>query len=803
MVSRDLRNGVRLLGHARGVAALAILTLALGIGAAVAIFSEVDAILLKPLPFRQPNRLVVVYEKDPAQRKYKLFVAPANFREWRRQSRTVDDMAAILETRMTLTAGPNGRMEPEELSVERVSAGLFPLLGVQPIVGRTFLPDEDRPGHATFALLSAGLWQRRFGSDRGIAGKTIRLRSQSYTVVGVLPPDFSVLTPDVDVVVPLGMPSETGGRILVVVGRLRDAVTLEQARAEMETIGSGLEAANPALNRGWRPSIFPLKEEVVGDLRRPLLVLFGAVGLLLAIACVNVANLLLARGAGRRKEIAIRLALGATRARIVRQLVTESLVLAAAGGALGLVAGRTAVALLARLGSSRFPHLAHAPLDVRLLLFVIALSLITGVLFGSAPAVQLSDLHLQEDLTEGGRGGTMGRAGRALRGALVVAEVGLALVVLIGAGLLMRSYFRLRTANPGFDAGHVLAFRLPLAGGRNYTRERAVAFFNRLGDELASVPGVRAVGAINALPLTGLAGGSPLAVDGRPLPPPDERPVGLVRYIARDYFAAMRIPRRSGRAFSDSDNAQSPPVCVVNQTLARRFWPSSDPVGGRLLLLGLEPQRSCEVAGVVGDVASDRIQSPDWPTVYIPYRQMQSPTMVMVVRTAGPPLASAPAIQRAVRQLDPDQAIADLRPMDDVVARAVSGSRLDAALLSAFGLIAFVLAAVGIYGVVSYDVGERAHEFGIRLALGAERRHILKLVMGQVARLAALGLAIGLVAAWLLTRVMSSMLYEVRSRDFFTYAAVSIILGAVALAAGYLPSRRALALDPIAALRHP
>lgn len=803
MVSRDLRNGVRLLGQARGVSALAILTLGLGIGAAVAIFSVVDAVLLKPLAFRQPDHLVVIYEKDPAQRKYKLFVAPANFREWRRRSRAIEAMAAILDTRMTISAGPNGRIEPEELSVERVSAGLFPLLGVQAIVGRTFLPEEDRPGHATFALLSASLWQRRFGSDPGIAGKTIRLRGQSYTVVGVLPPDFSVLTPNVDAFVPLGLPSDTGGRMLVVIGRLSDGATVEQARAEMETIGGGLEAVNPALDRGWRPSVFRLKEEIVGEIRRPLLVLLGAVALLLAIACVNVANLLLARGAGRRKEIAIRLGLGATRARVGRQLITESLVLAAAGGLLGLAFGRAGVALLARLGSSRFLYLAHPALDARMLLFAVALSFVTGILFGSAPAVQLSDLRLQEDLTEGGRGGTMGGAGRALRSALIVTEVGLALVVLIGAGLLVRSYLRLRAANPGFDSHRVLTFRLPLAGGRNYSKERAVVFFDQLGNQLASIPGVRAVGAINALPLAGLAGGSPLAVDGRPLPPPDERPVGLIRYIARDYFGVMRIPLRSGRLFSDSDDAQSPLVCVVNQALVRRFWTSSDPLGGRLLLLGLEPQRACEVAGVVSDVASERIQTPDWPTVYIPYRQMQSPTMVMVVRTAGPPLAAAPALQRVVRQLDPDQAIADLRPMDDVVARAVSGSRLDAALLSMFGLIAFVLAAIGIYGVVSYDVGERTHELGIRLALGAERHHILRLVVGQVARLTALGLSVGLVAAWLVTRLMSSMLYEVRPRDFFTYAAVSLILGAVALAAGYFPSRRALALDPIAALRHP
>ena len=802
MVVPDLRSGVSLLWKARSVSLLALLALGLGIGAAIAIFSVVDAVLLKPLPFREADRLLVLYEKNPAQQKDKLFVAPANFREWQRQSRTFESMAAIADARMSITGGPNGPMEAEELSVERVSAGLFPLLGVQPIVGRTFLPEEDRPGHANFVLLSAALWQRRFAADPAIAGKTIRLRDRSYTVVGVLPPGFSVLTPNVDVFVPLGLAPDAGGRTLVVIGRLRPGATIEQARAEMETIGSALERANPALDRGWEPSLFPLKDERVGDVRRPLEVLLAAVGLLLAIACANVANLLLARGAGRRREIAIRLALGATRGRVARQLITESLVLAVAGGLLGFALGRAGVAVVARLGSAQIPRLAQAGVDARLLLFSIALTLVTGVLFGSAPAIQLSDCHLQEDLAEGGRGGTMGRAGRALRNALVVAEIALALIVLIGAGLLMRSFLRLRAANPGFDPHNVLAFRLPLAGGRNYTHERAVAFFDQLADQLAALPGVRSVGAINALPLTGLNGGSTLAVDGRPLPPPDERPIGLVRYIARDYFPTLRIPLVAGRLFLDSDNAQAPLVCLANQTLVRRFWPEANPLGGRMLLLDLNPQRVCEVVGVVGDVKSERIETSDWPTLYIPYRQVQTPTMVMVVRTAGPPLALAPAAQRIVRALDPNQAIGDLRSMDDVVARAVSDSRFDTVLLTIFGVIAFALAAVGIYGVVAYDVGERAHELGIRMALGAQRRHVLALVVGHVARLAVLGIVLGLAAAFALTRLMTAMLYEVHPRDFFTYAAISLILGAVALAAGYLPVRRALALDPVAALRH-
>ena len=802
MVSQDLRNGVRLLWNARSVSAVALLALALGIGAAIAIFSVVDAVLLKPLPFREPDRLVVIYEKNPALKKYKLFVAPANFREWQRQSRTMESIAGIVDTRMTINAGPSGGMDAEELSAERVSAGLFPLLGVQPIVGRAFASEEDLPGHANFAMLSAALWQRRFASDRSIAGKTIRLRNQSYTVVGVLPQGFSVLAPDVDVFVPLGLAPDAGGRMLTAIGRLRAGASIEQARAEMETIGASLESADPALDRGWRPSLFPLRDEIAGDLRRPLLVLLGAVALLLAIACANVANLLLARGAGRRKEIAVRLALGATRARVARQLIVESLVLATTGGALGLGLGRAAVALVARLGSTQIPQFAAARVDLRLLLFSLTLTLATGLVFGTAPAIQLSDLRLQEDLAEGGRGGTMGRAGRALRNSLIVAEIGLALVVLIGAGLLMRSFLRLRAANAGFDPHNVLTFRLPLAGGRNYNRERAVAFYDQLTNQIAAIPGVRAAGGVSALPLTGLGVGSTLAIEGRPLPPPGERPMGLARYILGDYFRAMRIPLVEGRFFRDTDDARAPLACIVNQTLGRRFWPEASPVGGHLLLLGLDPQRSCEIVGVVGDVKADRIQNADWPTYYAPYRQIQTSAMVMAVRTGGPPLSLAAAIQHVIRQLDPDQAVGDLRIMDDVVDRAIAGSRLDTALLAILSAIAFALSVVGVYGVVAYDVGQRTHEFGIRVALGAGRSEIIALVVGHVARLAALGIALGLAAAFALTQLMSSMLYEVRPRDFFTYAAISLILGAVALAAGYLPSRRAVALDPVTALRH-
>lgn len=803
MVSQYVCNGWRLLWKTPFVSILALLALALGIGATVAIFTVVDAVLIRPLPFRDSERLLAIYERNPAQNKFKLFVAPANFREWQQQSRTVEQMAAIEDHPMNLSGGIPGTSDAEEVRAERVSAGLFPLLGVQPIVGRAFLPQEDQPGHANFALLSYALWRRRFGADPAIAGKTIRLRDQSYTVTGVLPAGFSVLASGVDVFVPLGLSPAAAGRTLVVIGRLKPGTNLEQARAEMDTIGDSLERVDPALDRGWRPSLFPLKDEVVGNAREPLLILLGAVGLVLAIACANVANLLLARGAGRRKEIAIRLALGATRSAVAAQLIIESLVLAVAGGALGLLAARGALALVARLGASQVPRLAEAGISGRPVLFALGVTLLTGILFGSAPALQASDFRLQEDLTEGGRGGTMGRTGRALRSVLVVAEVAFALVVLIGAGLLMRSFSRLRATDCGFDPRNVLTFRLPLAGGHNSTRERAVQFFDRLTSQLAAMPGVRTAGAVSALPLTGLGRGSTFAIDGRPLPPPGERPIGLTRFVIGDYFAALRIPLLAGRFFSESDNAQAQPVCVVNEQMARRYWGASSALGGRLLLLDFKPPRACEIVGVAADTKPDRVQNSDWPSFYIPYRQMPATTMAVAVRTAGPPESVGAAVQRAVHELDPDQPVADLRTMQEVVNRAVSGSRFDTILLAVFGFISFALGAVGIYGVVAYDVGDRAQEIGIRMALGAERTDILALVMGHVARLAAFGIVLGLAAAFALTGLMRSLLYGIDPRDFFTYAAVSCILGAVALVAGYIPSRRALALDPVATLRHP
>ncbi len=801
---RDLRYGARLLWKSPAFTTVALLTLALGMGAATAIFSVVDTVLLKPLPFRDAERLLVIWEKNPSQNRNKMPVAPANFLAWQTDGHALEQMAAIQDnTRLSLTGGPNGHVDPEELKAERVSAGLFPLLGVQPVAGRAFRPEEDQPGRANFAMLSYSLWQRRFAGDPNIPGKTIRLRDQLYTVVGVLPPAFAVIETGVDVFIPLalntGDPRTVNNRFLTVIARRRGS--LEQVRTELDSIGARMEQDLPALDKGWRPSVFVLDDELVGGVRRALWVLMAAVGCLLLMACVNVANLLLVRGTRRRKEIALRCALGADRAHIVAQLLTESFLLALGGGALGLLSSAVVIRVLAHAGPASVPRLAQAAIDLRLFAFSLVVSLATGILFGLAPAMQGSGCSLSMALNEVGRGGTTGRAGRRLRNTLAITEVALAMVVLIGAGLLIQSFIRLRSVDPGFQPAHVLTVRVPLAGGRNAATDRRIAFFRQISDRIATLPGVRAVGAVNSLPLTGEGMGSLFAVEGRPAPGPGQRPLALLRSVSPTYFGAIGIPLLAGRALADSDTAQAPAVILINQTLARRFWPDGSAIGGRVAIDQI-PGRVADVVGVVGDVKADRLDGDDWPAIYSPYAQAPSYFMTLVVRTTGPPLGLASAVIREVHQLDPDQPVADVRTLEDVVNLAVSGARFNTVLLVTFAGIASLLAAVGIYGVISYDVTQRTHEIGIRMALGAQPAAVRRLILLQGARLAVYGIGTGLLGAFVVTRWMGTMLFGVKPADPWTFIAISILLAVVALAASYRPARRAMSLEPVGALRH-
>jgi putative ABC transport system permease protein len=811
---QDVRYGARLLLQSPAFTAVALTALALGIGATTAIFSVVDAVLLRPLPFREAERLLVIYEKNPSMNRFRLMVAPGNLWEWRRQSRTLEGLAAVQPgLHANLGGGPAGPIEPEEeLRVERVSAGLFPLLGVQPVVGRTFREDEDKPGRTDFALLSHSLWQRRFAADRSIAGKAIRLRDRQYTVVGVLPPGFAVLDPQVDLWVPLGLnPNDTrgaGDRGLIVIARLRRGAGITQARSELDAIGARMEAANPAWDSGYRPSVFSFRDELVafhdteiGATRRALVVLLDAVGLLLLMTCANVANLLLARGSGRRKEIAIRCALGASRGRVVSQLFSESLLLALSGGALGLGVAFALVAVARWLGMESLPRLAAVRIDGPLLLFALGISLATGLLFGLAPALQVSGGNVNAALIEGGRGGSVGRRGRLLRNLLVVVEVTFAVVLLIGAGLLIQTFTRLRSTSPGFRTDRLLTFRLPLVGRLAASRDRSSAFLQEAVARIAALPGVRLAAAVNVLPLTGFGSGTNFTVEGQPAAA-DQRPMGLVRAVTPGYFRTVGIPLTAGRDFALSDSREAAPVAIINQAMAERFWRDRSPLGHKVFLEQINNGFTASVVGAVGDVTPERPGSDAWPTIYLSYAQWPASAMVMVARTAGPPMSLASAAVREIRSMAREQAVSEVRTMDDVLDRAVADSRFNAVVLGLFAAIAFVLAAVGIYGVVSYGVTERTSELGIRMALGAGREDVLKLVLGEGARLTAYGIAAGLAAAWALTRLMASMLYGVRATDFYTFAAIAFLLGAVALMASYIPSRRAMALDPVSALRH-
>jgi putative ABC transport system permease protein len=543
-----------------------------------------------------------------------------------------------------------------------------------------------------------------------------------------------------------------------------------------------------------------MREEMVGDVRQPLLVLMGAVGFLLLIACVNVANLLLARSSARRREIAIRTAVGAGRGRIIAQLLSESVLLSSAAGALAFPLAWVGVGWLAKLGESSIPRLAQVALDWRVFAFSLTASLVTGILFGLAPAIQSSASNPVEALAETGRGRTASRSGRLLRDALVVTQVALALLVLIGAGLLIRSFARLRAADPGFQPANLLTFRLPLSGAKYIAPDRRLAFVNEAVDRVGHLPGVRSAAVVNTLPLAGFGVGSVFTIAGQPAPPPSERPQALMRYVTPGYFQTMQLPLLAGRQFTEADTADKPLVLVVSQTLAHQFWPQGGATGARLVL---DPgARTGEIVGVARDVKPERIQGEDWPTIYVPYAQNPFPLMVMVARTDAPPSSLSSAVVRAVHDLDAQQPVAEMQPAEAVIDQAVGESRFHTVVLAIFAQIAFLLAAVGVYGVVAYDVSQRTQEIGIRLALGAMPADVRRMIVLQGIRLALLGIALGLAAAFGLTRLMAHMLYNVEPTDGYTFASISLMLGAVALMAAYLPARRAMRLEPAIALRN-
>ena len=805
-LGRYLRYAVREAASQRGFTAIAVATLALGIGANTAIFSVVDTIILRQLPYPDSDRLVMLWKRAPARGEEQGFVSYPDFRDWKEQSESFQDMVAFwafANGNVNLTGG----LEPERVPVARVSRGYFEVLGVSPAVGRTFHPDENIVGNHRVAILSYGLWQRQFGGDPALVGGNVFVNGFPYAVVGIMPQGFQpvgslALGDDVELWRPLAPnDNQTGGRAsrnLRIIGRLAEGATLQQAQAEMDGIAARLALEYPETNEGTAVRVIPLQEQIVQDVRPALLMLLGAVALVLLIAATNVANLLLVRAAARNKQIAIRVALGAPRSRIVMQLLSESVVLGVSGGALGLLLAFFGVNVLVEFGPSDIPLLSGVVIDHRVLVFTLIVSLITGILFGLVPAVQFSKPNLTQSLKDGG-GRTVGGMDRRMADALVISEIGLALLLVIGAGLLVRSFQQLMRVDPGFDVENVLTMQLELPMVTKYPeQEQRNQFFEELLARIQALPGVNSTTMTNAPPMGEGGFDTPFTIRGKDEPSDGRERIGDVRLIDPAYFRTMDIPFITGRAFTSADRDDAPRVAVINQSMARQLFPDGNAIGW-FVRLGFGAE--AEIVGVVGDVRDNGLDNEVQPTIYWPSRQMRYNFMTVVVRTSGDPNTFIKTAREEIRAMDAEQPVYNIVTLRDLVSRSVARRRFQMFLLAGFSALALVLAMVGIYGVVSYSVSERTNEIGIRMALGAQTNDALMLVLRRSARLTLLGLAIGLGAAVALHRLMSSFLFQVETLDIWTYGASAGALGAVALLATYVPARRAARVDPLIALR--
>ncbi len=792
---QDIRLGLRMLVRNPGVTALAVFALALGIGGNTAVFSVVNAVLLRPLPVADPDRLVWIWANSPRRNLSFAFAAYSTYAEWKSGSQSFQTMSAYAPASATLLVGN----EPERVDVMRVNADFFPMLGVTPILGRNFLPAEDQPGAPKIALLAHGLWQRRLGGDRSIIGRTVSLDGEIVAVTGVLPRDFAFPSRPADIYVPIARSSTRGPAGSLSVGayaRLKPGVPIERAQAEIDAVSRRLEAAYPEM-RGRGARVWRVRDFIVRDVRLSLLVLLGAVGLVLLIACVNVANLLLVRASVRQREIALRTALGAGRWRILRQLLTESVILAICGGAAGLALGYAGIELLPRYGPERMPFLKEVSLDGTVLAFAIASALLTGILFGLAPAIAAFRTRVYETLKQGTLAAGESRARNRFRGALVVIEVALALLLTIGATLMMGTLLHLQATKPGFDAEGVLMASIALPQPKYPQREQRIEFYQRVLERLAAMPGAQSVSMVSLAPFGGSNTGQNLLIEGQPPPRPEDTPIFWQRIIDPGYFRVMRIPLLRGREFTEQDTG-SPRVAIINQTLARRYWPNADPMGKRF---GVR-KTWWTVVGIVGDVKFTSLTKDAEPEFYEPYRQAAIVEMILTVRTAADPLRLAPALRQAVRETDPTQPVSRVTSMTQQVSSAVGTPRLAATVLSVFGAIALVLAAVGIYGVISFSVSRRTREIGVRMALGAGASDVLRMVVGQAVLLAAIGVAVGVGGALSLARVVQGMLFGVNPMDPVTYGMVSGLLIGIAALAAYVPARRAARVSPAVALRY-
>ena len=810
---QDLRYAVLTLRKSPGFTVVAVLTLALGIGANAAIFSVVNAVLLRPLAYKDSRRLVTVLHTDDDP------VAVANYIDWRDQSHSFEAMGAAEYWTPNLT----GVDPPEHLWGLQVTQNLLPMLGTEPLLGRTFTMGEDQKGSEYEVVLSYGLWQRRFAGDRKILEKSITLNGNPYTVVGVMPRDFK-FAPFWATRTELWVPDafgdrvhDRGGNSLRVFARLKPGVTLTEARAEIATITARLEQQYPGTNRNV--VVTPLIEQVVGKIEAPLLMLLGAVGFVLLIACANVAHMLLARNAARQKEIAVRIALGAPRTRVIRQLLTENLLLTAMGTAAGLLLAIWGTRALVALSPADIPRVEAVTIDGRVVLFLLGVSVLTGVAFGLAPAMQASAVNLSDVLKEGGRGSSEGIRRNHLRSFLVASEFALALMLLIGAGLMIRSFFALQSVDPGFNPHNVLSMVVSVAGSKESESNRRTIFYRQLLEQVRAIPGVESAGGINHLPLAGDMWGLPFTIEGRPKPRPGESPDAVYRIVTPGYFETMRLPVVRGRSISAADNASAPGVVIINERAAHSYWPGEDPVGKHIGFTAgkTDTPTWLTVIGIAKDAKQENWSAPTYPEVYLAAFQNREylgedgsqgeagshmAYITLVVRTSGDPGAIAPVVKNAVWSFDHSLPISEVLTMDGVVADANARPRFEMLLLGVFAGVALVMAAVGIYGVMSYSVSRRTHEIGIRVSLGASQTDVMRLVVRQGMVLALTGSAAGIAGALLLSRLMTKLLYGVQATDPTTFVGVAMLLILVALVASYIPARRAMRVDPMAALRY-
>jgi putative ABC transport system permease protein len=804
-----MRYALRTLRRSPGFTAIALLTLALGIGANTAIFSFVSGVLLKPLPYRDPHSIVLVWEKPPGGGRNG--ISTLNYLDWKNRNTVFEAMAAVsFGGSVTLT----GAGEPEELQGSRVSAPFFDIFGVRAALGRTFAKDEDQPGKSQVVVLSHRLWETRFGADPKILGRTLTLSGKPCTVIGVLPAHGPFDRSWAQLWLPLAFEPRDMTRDyhwLMSYARMKPGVTLKQSQAAMDIIGARIAEAFPESNKGWGVTVERFEDQLVGQqLRRSLYVLLAAVGAILLIGCANLANLSLARGTAREREIALRASLGAGRWRLIRQLLTENLLIAMAGGILGLAVGYGMMRGLTWLMPPySLPSEADVSIDFNILLFTLAISLLTAILFGLAPAVHTTNVDLAASMKEGGRSATSG-AGRArLRGALIVSEVALAFVLLTGAGLLINSFFRLQQVDTGFNSVKVITAGLPIPRTRFPQPEPLLRYLRLIRERVLSVPGVRNVAFTNALPMEGWGDGMPFLIAGRETVDRAHRPACFYKRVSGSYFSTLQIHLVRGRTFTDRDVHGAPPAIVINEAMAKRYFKNEDPIGKRILIQellygqpGLGSEIAWEVVGIVSDEQTGGLGDGKSAGIYVTFDQSPTNDVNMVLRAAIDPQTLTPAINRAVHEIDKDQPLSEVKTLDRIKSETVANDRLQTMLLTTFAALALLLAAIGIYGVISYSVAQRIHELGIRAALGASRGGLLTLVIRRGMALALGGLAVGLAGSLALTRLLGSLLFEASPRDPVTLMAVAAVLAGVAFLACYIPARRAASVDPMVALRY-